>query len=190
MKTTQRHIALWLIASLATLCTNAKDFNVKTNIMGWAMTSINAGVEMDLGARNSLQLHGMINPWNFAHDKRMHHWMVMPELRFWTKYTFSGHFFGFHMVGGEYNLRNIDLPFGILPKLEEGRHYQGWLIGFGTTYGYAWKITERFTIEGAIGVGYVHSPFDLYGRCGRVLKSDHRNYFGPTKLAINFCYFL
>ncbi len=46
-----------------------------------------------------------------------------------------------HALGGEYNIKNIDMPFGILPKTLEGRHYEGWSVGGGLTYeGYQWLL--------------------------------------------------
>ena len=70
----------------------------------------------------------------------------------------------------------MDLPFGILPKTEKGRHYEGWYVGGGLTYGYQWLLSEHLNLEGSIGLGYIYSPYKLYGRCDKCLDKDHRNY--------------
>lgn len=112
----------------------------------------------------------------------------MPEYRWYTCQKFGGHFFGIHALGGEYNVKNVDLPFGILPKTEKGRHYEGWYVGGGLTYGYQWLLSEHLNLEGSIGVGYIYSPYKLYGRCEKCLDKDHRNYVGPTKAALSLIY--
>ncbi len=107
----------------------------KTNLLGWASTSANAGIEIGTGKKTTFQLFGTLNPWKFSGDKKMRFWNVMPEYRWYTCQKFGGHFFGIHALGGEYNIKNIDMPFGILPKTLEGRHYEGWYVGGGLTYG-------------------------------------------------------
>ena len=102
-------------------------------------------------------------------------------------------FFGKHIGSDriyifEYNVKNVDLPFGILPKTEKGRHYEGWYVGGGLTYGYQWLLSEHLNLEGSIGLGYIYSPYKLYGRCDKCLDKDHRNYVGPTKAALSLIY--
>lgn len=60
------------------------------------------------------------------------------------------------------------MPFGILPKTQEGRHYEGWYVGGGLTYGYQWLLNKHLNFEGSIGLGYAYSPYKLYGRCENV----------------------
>ena len=129
-----------------------------------------------------------MNPWKFSGDKKLRYWNVMPEYRWYTCQKFGGHFFGIHALGGEYNVKNVDLPFGILPKTEKGRHYEGWYVGGGLTYGYQWLLSEHLNLEGSIGLGYIYSPYKLYGRCDKCLDKDHRNYVGPTKAALSLIY--
>ncbi len=40
------------------------------------------------------------------------HWLVHPEFRYWLCERFNGHFFGVHLLGGEYNISKVKLPFG------------------------------------------------------------------------------
>lgn len=104
--------------------------------------------------------------------------------------TFGGSFFGIHALGGQYNIRNVDLPFKTLPKQgKDGRHYEGWYIGGGVTYGYQWLLSKHWNLEAEIGVGYAYSPYKLYGTCKRCLNKGHRNYVGPTKVGISLVYF-
>ena len=117
---------------------NAQDVALKTNLLGWATTSLNAGIEIGTAEKQTAQLFATLNPWEFSGGKRVRIWNVEPEYRWWTCLRFGGSFFGVHALAGEYNVKNVDLPFGILPKTKEGRHYEGWYIGAVVTYGYQW----------------------------------------------------
>lgn len=177
-------------AMMATLLIPAAGQTValKTNALSWATTTVNAGVEVAVAHRHSVQVFGALNPWTFSGGRRARIWAAEPEWRYWFCETFNGHFAGVHALGGEYNVRNIDVPFGILPKTEKGRHYEGWYIGAGLTYGYQWMISHHWNFEASVGLGYAYSPYRLYGRCDRCLERKHRNYVGPTKAALSIIY--
>ena len=68
--------------------------------------------------------------------------------------------------------------------------YEGWFAGAGIAYGYAWMLGKHWNLEAEIGVGYAYTRYDKYmcPRCGSKVGSDHHNYFGPTKAAINLVY--
>lgn len=168
--------------------TAAQTVALKTNALSWATTTLNFGAEAAVAHRQTVQIFGALNPWTFSGDKRARFWAVEPEWRYWPCETFNGHFVGVHALGGEYNVRNVDLPFGTLPKTEKGRHYEGWYIGAGLTYGYQWMLSRHWNIEASIGLGYAYSPYKLYGRCDRCLDRKHRNYVGPTKAALSVLY--
>jgi hypothetical protein len=162
---------------------------VKSNILGWAAGgTINAGIEAGTGRKVTLQAFGAINPWTYSGERRVRIWNVEPEIRYWFCQKFNGHFIGVHLLGGEYNIRNVDLPFKTLPHQIKGRHYEGWYIGAGITYGYQWVLSDHWNLEASVGVGYARSPYRLYGRCQRVLERDTRHYVGPTKLALSMMY--
>jgi hypothetical protein len=172
------------------LSAKAQDAAIKTNVLGWAAGgTINAGVEVGLSRKVTLNVFGAVNPWDYANDKRVHLWNAEPEVRLWLCQKFQGHFFGLHLLGGEYNIRNVDVPFKTLPRqMVPGRHYEGWYVGGGITYGYQWMLSRHWNLEASIGVGYAYSPYWLYGRCDRILNHHHVNYVGLTKLAVSVMY--
>ena len=110
---------------------NSQPLAVKTNLLGWATTTMNLGAEIAVAHRHTVQLFGALNPWTFSGGRRVRFWSAQPEWRYWLCERFNGHFFGLHALGGEYNVRNVDMPFGILPHTEKGRHYEGWYVGAG-----------------------------------------------------------
>ena len=187
MKKVTLFLTFAMMASLL-VKTAAQTVAMKTTALAWASTTLNFGAEAAVSHRQTVQIFGALNPWTFSGDKRARFWTVQPELRHWFCEAFNGHFLGVHALGGEYNVRNVDLPFGTLPKTEKGRHYEGWYIGAGLTYGYQWMISRHWNIEASIGLGYAYSPYKLYGRCDRCLDRKHRNYVGPTKAALSVLY--
>lgn len=175
---------------------------VKTNLLGWATTSPNIGAELGLGRKSTVNLTGTLNPWEFG-DTRFRFWNITPEYRYWFCEKFSGHFLGVHLLGGEYNFRNFDMPLTSLPKLtgeNKGRHIEGWYLGGGVTYGYEWMLSKHWNLEASIGLGYAYSPYKYYGRCDRMMDKDGNtlpegtkdsgkcHYVGPTKATVSLMY--
>lgn len=159
---------------------------IKTNALYWATTTANLGLEVGLGKALTLDISGNYNPWKFSNYKQIKHWMVQPELRYWLCERFNGHFFGLHAHYADFNVSNLNI-FGL------GHYrYQGNLYGAGISYGYQWILNKRWSMEATIGVGYARVNYDKYicGHCGSKLDNGHKNYFGPTKAAINIIYII
>ena len=164
---------------------------LKTNTLYWAMTTPNLGIEASLGRKHSVQLFYGLNPWKQSGGDQtsLRHWLLMPEYRYWFCQSFNGWFIGAHLMGGEFNMASVDLPFGVFNELEDHR-YEGWYAGGGITAGYQWPLSKHWNIEASLGIGYDYIKYDKFrcGECGERLKSDHTNYFGPTKLALSVLY--
>lgn len=156
----------------------AQDVAIKTNALYWLTTSINAGVEMALDNKSTLELAGAYNPWTFRNDKKMRFWLVQPEYRRWFCEKFEGHFVGFHVHGAQY--------FGGFKK----KRYDGYLVGAGVTYGYNWILSPHWNLEAAIGVGYAYLWYKQSPRipCVKCQQDKHKHYVGPTKASISFSY--
>ena len=174
---------------------------VKTNILYDAMTTPNLGVEVGVSGKNSINLVYGLNPWKFGHNdngvRKAMHWVLMPEFRWWTCSTFNGHFFGVHLMGGQFNAANMNIPvpgafFGGDNIRSAVRHnrYEGAFAGLGATYGYQWILSNHWNLEAEIGLGYDHIWYRKYrcGDCGSKLKSGHSNYAGVTKLGLSIMY--
>ncbi|MDL2278222.1 DUF3575 domain-containing protein [Parabacteroides sp. OttesenSCG-928-G07] len=178
-----------LLASMTTV--SAQKFAVKSNLLYDATTTLNLGVEMGLSEKWTLDISGNYNPWTFGSDEpktRLKHWLVQPELRYWLCEKFNGHFFGVHGHYADYNVGGIKF----LSQNMENHRYQGYLYGAGISYGHQWILSNRWSIEGVIGVGWAHLNHDKYPctECGTSMKKDSRDYFGVTKAAISIIYFI
>ena len=190
----KRKILLALSTLLfAVISANAQNFAVKTNLLYDATATVNAGVEFGLAPRWTFDLSGNIHAWQFT-DSKLKHWLVQPEIRYWFCDRFMGHFVGAHLLGGIYNLGNIDTDikfFGNDFSLLKNRRYQGWAVGCGVAYGYVWALSRHFNLELEAAIGYVYTEYDRFEceGCGRKIVSDQPyHYFGPTKAAVNLMY--
>lgn len=177
-------------------CQSAKAQNVavKTNLLYDALLNVNAGVEVGLAPKWTLDVSGDFNGWTLSHDRRWKHWLVQPEARYWFCDRFGGHFVGVHAHGGQFNVGNLNNDIKFLgtdfSKLSDHR-YQGWFVGAGVAYGYAWVLGRHWNLEGEIGIGYSYTRYDEFRceGCGKKTDEDKtHHYFGPTKAAVNLVY--
>ena len=170
----------------------AQDIAVKTNLLYWATSTPNIGFEFGLGKRTTLDLVGGYNPWTLNKDdnKKIKHWMVMPEFRYWLCERFNGHFFGIHTGFAEYNISGVRIPFQ--NKSTQEHRYEGWATGIGISYGYTWILGKRWNLEANIGAGYIYTKYDKYEckTCGRFKDNQKKHYFGPTKAGISLIYII
>jgi hypothetical protein len=189
-------MGLFLILACAlTIKSNAQDIAaIKTNLVMDATLNANLGVEVGLAPNWSLDVTGEMNAWNMSHQRKWKHWYVQPEARYWLCDRFAGHFFGVHLFGGQYNLAKIGADFTLLGtdynNLKDTR-YQGWMVGAGVAYGYAWALSKHWNIEGEIGIGWAYSRYDRFkcSGCGKKIEEDKsHHYVGPTKAAVNLVY--
>lgn len=183
---------LLLLASMATVC-HAQNVAVKSNLFYDATTTLNAGVEVKFAPQWTGDLSANLNAWAIS-DHRWKHWLVQPELRYWFCEAFSGHFVGAHLLGGQYNFGNLNMPFTLFGsdfrQLKDYR-FQGWAGGLGVAYGYSWILDKHWNIEAEIGLGWLYTRYDKFecADCGqRVARNRPHNYVGPTKAAVNLVY--
>ena len=194
MKKILFRMAMVFVGMMLATQLQAQKVAVKTNLLYDATATINAGIEFGLAPKWTLDLSGNFNGWTMSHDRKWKHWMAQPEARYWFCDRFAGHFLGFHALGGQYNIghlkNNIKFLGTDFSKLSDSR-YQGWFIGAGIAYGYAWVLNKHWNLEGEIGVGYVYTEFNRFNckGCGKKVEEDkNHHYFGPTKAAINLIY--
>ena len=182
-----------LLVILASFKGQAQDVAIKTNILYDALLTPTAGVEVNLAPKWTAEVNGSLNSWTI-NDHNWRQWMVQPELRYWFCQTFSGHFVGAHLIGGQYNFGNLDNNIKFLGtdfSVLSDQRYQGWMIGAGLAYGYSWILSRHWNLEAEIGFGWIYTRSDVYNcaNCGKKIRENvPHNYVGPTKAAINLVY--
>ena len=171
----------------------SQNIGVKSNLLYWATTTPNIGLETAVGKKHTAQVFVGFNPWKQSggDQSSLRHWLVMPEYRYWFCQNFNGWFLGAHAMGGQFNAGGVKLPFGMFKDLRDHR-YEGWYVGGGVTAGYQWPLSKHWNLETSIGIGYDYIKYDKFkcGNCGEKQKSSHDNYVGPTKAALSLIYML
>jgi outer membrane protein OmpA-like peptidoglycan-associated protein len=155
---------------------------LKTNLLYDATTTLNLGAEFRLNNKFTFDLPFNYNPWTFSDNKKLKHWLVQPEFRYWLHESFNGSFWGLHALGGQLNTANII----------DNYQYEGWFAGAGISYGYRWNLSKRWGLEATIGAGFVHLDYDKYEcqTCGQKIAQETKNLWMPTKVGLSLTYTL
>jgi hypothetical protein len=159
---------------------------IKTNILYWYTTTPNLSFEAGLNSKLSLDLAVNVNPWKLSDGQTMKHFLVQPELRYWTKERFNGTFFGAHLHYVRYNIGGIDVPLFHFPSYR----YDGNLFGAGLSCGYSIPL-DRWHLEFTAGLGYAYLDYSVYPvrRAPEYDMGYHpRHYFTPTKVGMSLIY--
>lgn len=164
-----------ILVALLVLTTNvglyAQRASVSTDVLKWATLSPNVSVEMMLSSRTTLNIESSINPFGeLGGDLQLTHAMISPEFRFWFKRPQHSHFIGANILTSAYNIKYGSNAF-------EGR-----TVAVGITYGYAFILSDRFSLTPTVGYGYgmVNNTVDAL----REFKPM------PTKIGLGFTYII
>ena len=200
----KRYLIIAVFAFLASFgSASAQKVAVKTNALYWATATPNLGFEFALADRWTFELEGGYNPWNLDSDNNMKvkHWLVSPEFRYWFCNSFQGHFIGINANYMQFNIGglpegmpnlfvnlNTEVP---MSDLSVAR-IQGWAVGAGLTYGYAFPIARRWNMELTIGYGWWYTEYDQYEsrKCGLFQQAVARHALGPATAGISFIYMI
>lgn len=169
----------------------AQKVAIKNNLLYDATVTPNLALEIAMSRKMTLEMAAGLNFFDFSNNKKIKHFLVQPELRWWTCDVFNGHFFGLHGHGAQFNVGGWDIPVGRLDTFRDNR-YQGYLYGGGLSYGYQWLLRPRWNLEASIGGGYARIHYEKYPctTCGTKLDEGHTNYFGVTKAAVSLIYII
>lgn len=167
----------------------AQNIAIKSNLLYDATTTMNLGLEIGLARKWTLEVPVNYNPWKLTDKMRLKHWGVQPEVRYWFCEKFRRTFVGVHGHFADFNVGGWPDWSFISQNMQDNR-YQGHLYGGGVSIGHSWILKKRWSLEASIGVGYAHIVYDKYPcqECGTKVKSDTKNYFGPTKASISLIY--
>lgn len=198
----KKSILIICLIVLATASATGQKAAIKHNIAYDALLTPNLSLELAIGKKWTLDTQLGINTFFYEKDatsphykeKKFSHWMIQPELRYWTCEKFNGWYIGSHIMGGQYNIGKIKVPFilsGQKDKMDQHR-YEGWAAGFGISTGYQWYLSRRWNLELSLGLGYMYINYDKFpcATCGSKQDEGHTNYLGPTKAAISLIYII
>lgn len=178
------------------LYVQAQHTGIKTNMLYWMTATPNFGLEWSAASHYTLSAVFGYNAFNFPNratesdfpvNPKLHHWLVMPEAKYWFCRAFERSYLGVHALYGKYNVGGIHF----LSPLRNNR-YEGWGAGAGISFGYQWPIATYWDIELSVGGGYIYTEYNKFdcGACGIKEGNFRRHYFGPTKASVSFIYYI
>ncbi len=166
---------------------------LKTNLLyGIGTLTPNLGMEVVVGKRTSIELMGSWNPWNRRgrrdNNKKLTHWIVKPEFRYWLQEPLHGHFFGAHAFYWRFNIGWHDIPL----LFEKEFRNDGNAIGAGLSYGYHWMWNHRWGMEFNLGFGFAYMRYTKSDcpRCSETIGDFRKSYFGPTSAGIKLVFII
>ena len=155
---------------------------IKSNALYLAAGVTNIGGEYAFHPHWSVDLPLVYSPYTIARKYRMRFLYIQPEARYWLDRPMKGHFFGVHLHAGVFN---VSLDNKNRYQSEKGFH------GAGISYGYAMPLSRRWSMELTVGVGYAFTRYCTYYNVPNGLRYEKDrpyNYWGLTKLGLNFVY--
>lgn len=181
----------FLILLIQLLChfsrVSAQTVSLRTNILLWATTTPNAGVEFAPSRKFTLGMNLAYNAWKLPKDMKLNLYLVEPEVRYWFCRKFEGHFLGVYGQYGHYNIGQISFISSLTDKVLRGEFYGG-----GLCYGYHQALGDRWGIEYSLGVGYAYMPYEKFRcvDCGERMGKFTRSFIGPTRTGISIHYLI
>lgn len=173
-------LLILIIACFYGCCLYGQRHSVSTNGISWGTLSLNAEYSARIGNKQSVHVPFSWNPWTFDGNKKMKHFTVSPQWRYWTREAYLGHFLGVNLIGSRYNV-----------SLKKYR-FEGWAYGAGASWGYAWLLNKRLNLEVQAGIGVVRTDYKRLdcGTCGDYLSKESKWFLMPNRLAISLVYVL
>ena len=177
-----------LLVIIGCIPVRAQHIAISNNLLFDVAGAFSAGVEIPLMNSNSLEFYGSIRPWKRGDESVHKHWTVQAQYRMWPCQVMNGFFWGPYAHGGQFNLGNETVLFGLLKGLKPNR-YEGWLLGGGMGVGYEYALAKHWNIGAEIGAGYTYVKYKKYACeiCGPQRDDDAYHYIGISRLG---CYCL
>lgn len=184
-----RHILSLLLFAGVALPSHAQHLAISNNLIFDAMGALSAGVEIPYHKDTSFEFYGSVRPWKRGEQSVHKHWTVQGQYRFWPCQLMNGFFWGPYAHGGQFNIANKSLFFGLLNGLKPNR-YEGWFVGGGIGGGYEYALEKHWNIGAEIGLGYTYINYKKYDCevCGALRDEGDYHYFGFSRLGLSVIY--
>lgn len=158
-------------------------WTLKTNLPYWGLGVPNAAVEYRFADHWSVDVPVFYQPVTIARAYRFRTFAVQPSLRYHLTAEPKGHFFGFHLTAGMFNI-----------AVDHKTRYQdnGGMYGAGLDYGYAFLFGRHWGLELNLGAGYIYTKYDKFYNIknGALFETDTKHYWGITKFGVSLTYLL
>lgn len=157
---------------------------VRTNLLYDVFLLPTLGVEWRVNRHVGIKVDGSISHWGGEHGKVQKVWAVSPEVRWYlgdAKLFYVG-------AGGNYADCNI-YKYMVGGILSSDTGYQGDVWSVGVTTGYQLCLSNMFSLDFNVGLGYIRAEYDTFGMINgvRVYKAKDRtkNRIAPTQAGVS-----
>ena len=179
-RNTMKRLFVLLLFVLAANAASAQYTAVRVNALGLATGTVNAGVDVAVSEKWSVEASAYWNPIS-PESLRTKVLGAVVGVRRWRFEPHVGFFWGVHSALAQYRVGN------------RNKRYNGWAVGVGASAGYSWMLHRRwnFSLEGGIGLYYMNdtrwNPAPPPGE-DVFLRHYRRIALAPAKLEASFSY--
>ncbi len=167
-----------------------ENFAVRNNFIYDISGTLNLGADVRVSPHWTMGLNAGYRPWptDDKTTRKWKHFLIAPELRYWTDSTFHRSYWGTNIFYSHYNVGHVTFPFGLYKTVRDHR-VQGDLIGIGAFYGRSWRLNRYFRLEGELGLGIGYTWAKKYecAHCGAYEGRQNKPFLIP-KLTLNVVY--
>ncbi|MDE6332757.1 MAG: DUF3575 domain-containing protein, partial [Muribaculaceae bacterium] len=154
---------------------------VKTNLAYDIFAVMNASFEMQFARHFSAELPVYWSLWDWKSTSGLRTAAIQPGVKYHFSQPGTGHAVGLDMGIAWYNMRH------------DQRRYQDCgrpMLGASVNYSYTLGLGRGWSMEFAIGAGYVNTRYNTYYNIdnGALIDTRQRNYFGPTRVGVSLVY--
>lgn len=189
-KKLEKYILLLTLLFSVSLSGYTQTVVLKNNLLYDATLTPNIGIEVKLANQWSAGINLGYQPWPFkdTSERKMRHFLIAPEIRYWFCDVFSGWFVGGNAFWSHYNISKVKFPFGMYPSVKD-RRKQGDAVAAGLFAGYSWILSPHWSIEaeGGIDVGVTKYKEYECAHCGQEYGQEKKAFAVP-KVGINIIY--
>jgi len=167
---------------------------LKTNLLHDATLSVNLAGEYAFAPQWSAEMSASVNAWRSWGGSRLQHFLLQPEIKYWTCERYTGWFLCGNLLGGVATLGNFWDLSQYNPKSPDLRNFllkDALVLGIGVGGGYDFILSRHWNLEVEGSVGYMYSRGDEYDDVTPpelLLKGSEFDYIGLTKLAVSIVY--
>ena len=164
-----------------------RHIHIKTNAVGWALSSANVAVEIDLAKHWSFALPIYYSGVDyFKANLKFRIFAIQPEFRYWFKPENKGWFVGGHFGMAYYN-------FAVQGKWRiQDRNGNTPALGGGISAGYRMPISRngRWNVEFSLGAGVYNADYDKFynKHNGALGENIHKTFVGIDNVGVSFTY--
>ena len=173
-------LVLLLCGTLSAPRASAQYYALGVNAPLLATGTLNLSLDAAIAPHWSVELPLLWNPIRTEHLQACIA-AIQPGIRYWLFEEYAGHFVAAHLAAALYDVGDAHT------------HYEGWLAGFGVSYGYSWPLSMRWNLALEVGIGAYYMRDTRRQHNTPPLQSEyiyrnHRWVLAPSKFAVSFSY--